>query len=55
MYLIALLDKSMHTERDVQVCLNLPVLSTVPLLDVPQSESKTGSLNGSSLQATGAD
>jgi len=55
MYLIALLDKSMHTERDVEVCLNLPVLSTVPLLDVPQSESKTELLGGGSLQASGAD
>lgn len=55
MYLIALLDKSMHTERDVEVCLNMPVLTIVPLLDDPLSGRKAGLLGGSSLQATGAD
>jgi uncharacterized protein involved in exopolysaccharide biosynthesis len=34
MYLIALGDKSMHSERDVEVCLKLPVLTTVPNLDI---------------------
>jgi polysaccharide chain length determinant protein (PEP-CTERM system associated) len=53
MYLIALLDKSMHTERDVEVCLNMPVLTTVPILDVPGG-SKTG-LSAGSFQAAGAD
>jgi polysaccharide chain length determinant protein (PEP-CTERM system associated) len=51
MYLIALLDKSMHTERDVEVCLNLPVLTAVPLLDHPTS-APTGLLKGSSMQPT---
>ena len=55
MYLIALLDKSMHTDRDVEACLNLPVLASVPFLDDPTSPAKTGSLRGSSMQATGAD
>jgi uncharacterized protein involved in exopolysaccharide biosynthesis len=55
MYLIALLDKSMHTDRDVEVCLNLPVLTTVPFLDVPTSPAKTGLLQRSSMQPTGAD
>src|SRR5580704_14210988 len=55
MYLIALLDKSMNTERDVEVCLNLPVLTTVPVLDDPASARKTGLLSGSSLQAAGTD
>jgi len=54
MYLIALLDKSMHTERDVEVCLNMPVLTTVPLLDVPERGSKTRLPEGS-WQAAGAD
>jgi protein tyrosine kinase modulator len=52
MYLIALLDKSMHTERDVEACLNLPVLTTVPLLEYPTSTRKTGLLSGSSTQPT---
>jgi uncharacterized protein involved in exopolysaccharide biosynthesis len=34
MYLIALGDKSLHTERDVEVSLRLPVLTTVPNLDI---------------------
>jgi polysaccharide chain length determinant protein (PEP-CTERM system associated) len=55
MYLIALLDKSMHTERDVEVCLNLPVLTTVPLLDVPQTGNRVALLGDSSFHATGAD
>jgi polysaccharide chain length determinant protein (PEP-CTERM system associated) len=55
MYLIAFLDKSMHTERDVEVCLNMPVLTTVPLLDDPLSGRKATLLSRSSLQATGAD
>jgi polysaccharide chain length determinant protein (PEP-CTERM system associated) len=55
MYLIALLDKSMHTERDVEVCLNLPVLTTVPLLDGSDNESKAGLLGGPTFQASGAD
>jgi polysaccharide chain length determinant protein (PEP-CTERM system associated) len=54
MYLIALLDKSMHTERDAELCLNLPVLTTVPLLDVA-GRDKPGVLGGSSWQATGAN
>jgi polysaccharide chain length determinant protein (PEP-CTERM system associated) len=52
MYLIALLDKSMHSERDVQVCLNLPVLTTVPMLEISKPGS-SGLLGGSSLRATG--
>jgi polysaccharide chain length determinant protein (PEP-CTERM system associated) len=56
MYLIALLDKSMHTERDVEACLNMPVLTTVPLLDVKQALRGSGVLSGGNgLQATGAD
>lgn len=30
LYLIAALDSSMHTERDVEVCLKLPVLAMIP-------------------------
>jgi polysaccharide chain length determinant protein (PEP-CTERM system associated) len=55
MYLIALLDKSMHTERDVEVCLNLPVLTTVPLLDGSDKGSPTSLLGGPTFQASGAD
>jgi len=34
MYLFAISDKSMYTERDVEVCLHLPVLATVPSFEV---------------------
>lgn len=34
MYLLAMMDKAMYTERDVETCLKLPVLTTVPNLDV---------------------
>jgi polysaccharide chain length determinant protein (PEP-CTERM system associated) len=55
MYLIALLDKSMHTEKDVEVCLNLPVLTTVPLLDTTDSGSKIRLLGDHTFHASGAD
>jgi polysaccharide chain length determinant protein (PEP-CTERM system associated) len=34
LYLLAVSDKSMYSERDVEVCLKLPVLTTVPSFDV---------------------
>ena len=33
LYLLAALDKTMHNEQDVEVCLKLPVLAAVPTLD----------------------
>jgi polysaccharide chain length determinant protein (PEP-CTERM system associated) len=33
LYWIAIGDKSMHTEKDVEVCLKLPVLALVPMLE----------------------
>ena len=33
LFLLAALDSSMHTERDVEVCLKLPVLAMVPTVD----------------------
>jgi len=33
LYLLAMLDKAMYTERDVETCLKLPVLTTVPSFD----------------------
>ena len=38
-YLLAFKDKSMHTERDVELCLKLPVLVTIPTLHL-QAKSK---------------
>jgi hypothetical protein len=34
MYLLAILDKSMYSERDVEVSLKLAVLTSVPSFDV---------------------
>jgi polysaccharide chain length determinant protein (PEP-CTERM system associated) len=34
LYLLALSDKALYTERDVELCLKLPVLTTVPTFDV---------------------
>ncbi len=34
MYLLAMLDRAMYTERDVETCLKLPVLTTVPTFHV---------------------
>lgn len=33
LYLLAALDSSMHTERDVELCLKVPVLTLVPTID----------------------
>jgi protein tyrosine kinase modulator len=42
LYLLAALDSSMHSERDVEVCLKLPVLALVPTID----PAGKGRLNG---------
>jgi polysaccharide chain length determinant protein (PEP-CTERM system associated) len=55
LYLIALLDKSMHTERDAELCLNLPVLAMIPVLEAPGNLGKQGLLGDSVLQGSGAD
>jgi len=34
MYALAMADKSMYSERDVEACLKVPVLTIVPNLDV---------------------
>ena len=41
LYLIAIGDKSMHTERDVELAIKLPVLALVPFLEV-LSQGKSG-------------
>jgi polysaccharide chain length determinant protein (PEP-CTERM system associated) len=41
LYLLAMIDKAMYTERDVEVCLKLPVLTMVPSFDAMlESEGK---------------
>jgi polysaccharide chain length determinant protein (PEP-CTERM system associated) len=52
MYLIALNDKSMHTERDVELCLKLPVLTLVPVLKMAKDGSSGGLRVDSSYEAT---
>jgi polysaccharide chain length determinant protein (PEP-CTERM system associated) len=47
LYLLALSDKALYTERDVEVCLKLPVLTTVPSFDVwAKHSSGNGKLAG---------
>jgi capsular polysaccharide biosynthesis protein len=48
MYLIALTDKSMHTERDVELAMKLPVLAVVPKLELAGAVSDRGFRVGSS-------
>jgi len=38
LYLLALTDKALYSERDVEVCLKLPVLASVPSFDVLAQE-----------------
>jgi hypothetical protein len=39
LYLIAISDKSLHSERDVELALKLPVLALVPTLDIVASRT----------------
>jgi polysaccharide chain length determinant protein (PEP-CTERM system associated) len=41
--LIALSDKSIYTERDVELCLQLPVLGLIPNLEIKTSAAKSAS------------
>src|SRR5215470_9106902 len=41
LYLLALMDKALYSERDVEVCLKLPVLTTVPSFDVRAAGTKS--------------
>lgn len=42
LYLLAALDSSMHSERDVEVCLKLPVLALVPTMDPSTAARSNG-------------
>ena len=50
LYMIALTDKSMHTERDVELFLKLPVLAMVPMLELARSGKSDTPLAGSSYE-----
>jgi uncharacterized protein involved in exopolysaccharide biosynthesis len=50
LYLIALTDKSMHTERDVELFLKLPVLAMVPMLELAKSGKSDTLLASSSYE-----
>jgi polysaccharide chain length determinant protein (PEP-CTERM system associated) len=43
LYLIAALDKSLHSERDVELGLKLPLLVSIPALDVVAGQAKRAS------------
>jgi uncharacterized protein involved in exopolysaccharide biosynthesis len=53
LYLIAVSDKSIHTERDVELALKLPVLALVPVLEVLSSGKSEAPKNQASLGAIG--
>jgi polysaccharide chain length determinant protein (PEP-CTERM system associated) len=44
LYLLALMDKALYSERDVEVCLKLPVLAIVPSFDVRAAATKSKSV-----------
>jgi uncharacterized protein involved in exopolysaccharide biosynthesis len=52
LYLIAALDSSMHTERDVETCLQLPVLALVPNV-APAGRAHQHPSKGSGLSLSG--
>jgi polysaccharide chain length determinant protein (PEP-CTERM system associated) len=53
LYLIVIGDKSMHTERDVELALKLPVLALVPVLEVLTQGKSKASKSQPSLGAIG--
>jgi uncharacterized protein involved in exopolysaccharide biosynthesis len=53
LYLIAIGDRSMHTERDVELALKLPVLALVPFLEVLSPGKSEAPKNQPSLGAIG--
>jgi polysaccharide chain length determinant protein (PEP-CTERM system associated) len=53
LYLLAVLDGSMHTERDVEVCMQLPVLATVPSVVPAGRVQVAGHHNGKGLNVAG--
>lgn len=53
LYLIAIGDKAMHTERDVEVALKLPVIALVPLLEVLSGKKGEVPRGPSSFDAIG--
>jgi uncharacterized protein involved in exopolysaccharide biosynthesis len=44
MYLLAISDKAMYNERDVEACLKLPVLTMVPGFDVSVGDNRAHAL-----------
>jgi polysaccharide chain length determinant protein (PEP-CTERM system associated) len=53
LYLIAIGDRSIHTERDVELALKLPVLALVPLLEALSQRQSEAPKNQPSLGAIG--
>jgi len=53
LYLIAIGDKSMHTERDVELALKLPVLALVPVLEALSQGKSQAPKNQPRLDAIG--
>ena len=50
LYLLAMMDKAMYTERDVETCLKLPVLTTVPCFDPGMHGSRSGPSDSVKIQ-----
>ena len=50
LYLLAMLDKAMYTERDVETCLKLPVLTTVPCFDPGMHGNSSGPSDSVKIQ-----
>jgi len=53
LYLIAIGDKAMHTERDIELVLKLPVLALVPLLEMSSQGTSEAPKSQPSLGAIG--
>ncbi len=51
LYVLMAMDKTVHTERDVEACLKLPVLASIPLLEVSAAGDKSTAFPKQSMVA----
>jgi uncharacterized protein involved in exopolysaccharide biosynthesis len=41
LYILMAMDKTLHTEKDVEACLKVPVLVGIPMLEIPAGDNRS--------------
>jgi capsular polysaccharide biosynthesis protein len=52
LYILMTMDKTLHTEKDVEACLKVPVLVGIPMLEIPDSNNSRLSFPEQSVVAS---